>query len=260
MRFALGVEYEGTNYYGWQQQEFVTSVQREVENALSLVADHAISVVCAGRTDKGVHAVGQVIHFNTTSEREPSAWVLGTNSHLPADIRINWAQSVSVDFHARYSALARTYVYLIHNARLRPCLARHYMMWYPQPLDVDAMQLAANHLLGEQDFTSFRAVGCQSNSPMRNVTEVELTRRSDNVIVKITANAFLHHMVRNIVGSLCVVGSATRTPSWIKEVIAAKDRTVAAETAAASGLYLLAVQYPDKFSLPTSVIPEMLKI
>lgn len=251
MRIALGIEYDGSRYYGWQRQQEVISVQQTLERAISKVANHPVDIQCAGRTDAGVHATGQVVHFDTDAERKDVAWTLGLNSNLPDDIAVRWATRVDDDFHARFSATARRYRYIIYNYRYRPGILRQGISHYHQPLDVELMNAAAPYLLGEQDFSSFRAIHCQSNTPFRNVHHLEVTRQGDYVIVDIKANAFLHHMVRNIVGSLLLVGQGEKPPIWIKELLEARDRTLAAATGKPGGLYLVSVDYPQKWGIPT---------
>lgn len=253
-KVALGIEYQGSNYYGWQRQREVRSVQSCLELALSKVANHPVEVFCAGRTDAGVHATGQVLHFETTAQRADAAWTLGVNAHLPADISVRWAKSVDLAFHARFSATARRYRYIICNQRLRPAILGNGMTHYYHPLQAELMQLAAQSLLGEQDFTSFRAMQCQSRSPWREVHHVSVWRQAQYIVVDIKANAFVHHMVRNIVGSLLEVGAGNRPVTWIAELLAAKDRTLAAATARPEGLYLVAVDYPANFALPSAEI------
>lgn len=253
-RLALGIEYQGSEYHGWQRQREVSSVQACLEQALSRVANHPVVVFCAGRTDAGVHATGQVVHFETRSERTEGAWTLGVNAHLPVDISVRWAKPVSSDFHARFSATARSYRYIICNQRLRPAILGSGMTHYHYPLQAELMHFAAQSLLGEQDFTSFRAMQCQSHSPWRKVYHISVWRQANYVMVDIKANAFLHHMVRNIVGSLLEVGTGNRPGDWIAELLAAKDRSLGASTAPAKGLYLVAVDYPAQFSIPN---PEM---
>ncbi|MBN7122960.1 tRNA pseudouridine(38-40) synthase TruA [Erwinia billingiae] len=249
-KLALGIEYDGSHYYGWQRQQEVRSVQEKLEKALSKVADHPVSVFCAGRTDAGVHGTGQVVHFETTSLRKDAAWTLGVNANLPDDIAVRWVKPVSDDFHARFSATARRYRYVIYNRRLRPAILHGGVTHFYHPLDVAKMQRAGQSLLGENDFTSFRAVQCQSRTPWRRVFHLNVSRFGAYVIVDIKANAFVHHMVRNIVGSLMEVGCGNQQESWIAELLAAKDRTLAAATARAEGLYLVSVDYPDHFELP----------
>ena len=250
MRIALGIEYDGTAFYGWQRQREVNSVQQELEIALSKVANENIELSCAGRTDAGVHATGQVVHFDTTALRDEKAWIMGTNAQLPDAIGVRWAKQVPDDFHARFSASARRYRYIIYNHKYRPAILRSGLSHYHQPLDVELMQQAGRFLLGEHDFSAFRAIQCQSHSPNRNVHHLELSRHGDFVVLDIKANAFLHHMVRNITGSLLEVGMQKRPPEWIAELLAAKDRTKAAATAKAGGLYLVEVDYPAHFQLP----------
>ena len=247
---ALGIEYDGSLYYGWQRQNEVRSVQEELEKALSQVANQPVTVFCAGRTDAGVHGTGQVVHFTTTSLRKDAAWTLGTNTHLPADVAVRWVKTVPDDFHARFSATARRYRYVIYNNRLRPAILGGGMTHFYHHLDEEKMQRAGQCLLGENDFTSFRAVQCQSRTPMRNVMHLYVTRHGDYVVVDIKANAFVHHMVRNIVGSLMEIGCGNKPESWMAELLAAKDRKLAAATARAEGLYLVAVDYPERFDLP----------
>ena len=250
MRIALGIEYDGTAFYGWQRQREVNSVQQELETALSKVANHSIELFCAGRTDAGVHATGQVVHFDTTAVRDDKAWIMGTNAQLPDAIAVRWAKQVPDDFHARFSATARRYRYIIYNHRYRPAILRSGLSHYHQSLNVELMQQATPFLLGEHDFSSFRAVQCQSHSPNRNIHHLNIQRHGDFIVLDIKANAFLHHMVRNITGSLLEVGMQRRPPEWIAELLAAKDRTQAAATAKAGGLYLVEVDYPAHYQLP----------
>lgn len=249
-KIALGIEYDGSKYYGWQRQNEVRSVQEKLEKALSQVANERINVFCAGRTDAGVHGTGQVVHFETTAQRKDAAWTLGVNANLPGDIAVRWVKAVPDDFHARFSATARRYRYIIYNHRLPPAVLGKWVTHYYEPLDAERMHRAAQCLIGENDFTSFRAVQCQSRTPWRNVMHINVERFGAYVVVDIKANAFVHHMVRNIVGSLMEVGAHNQPESWIAELLAAKDRTLAAATAKAEGLYLVAVDYPERFDLP----------
>lgn len=251
-RIACRVEYNGARYNGWQSQPHlnVITVQQELEAALSAVANAPLRVHCAGRTDTGVHGHCQIVHFDAPVARSPKAWVLGTNASMAADVRLHWATAVGEDFHARFSATARRYRYLIANTPVRPAMLGGQVSWYRYPLDAELMQRAAQSLLGEQDFSAFRAAACQSSSPMRNVESVSVVRRGDILVVDIQANAFLHHMVRNIVGSLLAVGSGRKPEAWIGELLAAGDRTRAADTAPPDGLYLVDVRYPARFGLP----------
>ena len=250
MRIALGVEYSGKEYYGWQRQDISPTVQEVVENALSEVADETINVTCAGRTDTGVHALQQVVHFETSSQRETKAWLLGTNTKLPKDVAITWALNVDDEFHARFSAERRTYQYLILNRRARPAVFNGLITWEYQPLDFDRMKEASRHLLGENDFTSFRASSCQAKSPIRTIHELTIKKQGDWFLMTVCANAFLHHMVRNIAGVLIAVAKGKEDISWVKEVLEARDRTVAGVTAPPHGLYLTDIKYPEKYIIP----------
>lgn len=250
MRYALGVEYDGKNYCGWQRQKNVIGVQQRIEEALSKVADEPIEVICAGRTDTGVNATNQIIHFDTNKVRKDIAWTLGVNTNLPLDIAIRWVQPVSDEFHARFSATARRYRYIINNARLRPAILASGISFCQHPLDENLMHQAAQALVGKHDFTSFRTVHCQSHSPVRTLTHCNVTRHGDYIVIDVKGNAFLHHMVRNIAGSLMRVGQSQETVDWIAKVLAAKNRCLAGMTAAAGGLYFVAVDYPDTFDLP----------
>ncbi len=250
MRYALGIEYDGKNYCGWQRQKSVVSVQQKLEQALSKVADEPIEVICAGRTDTGVNATNQVVHFDTTKTRKDVAWTLGVNTHLPDDIAVTWVKPVNDDFHARFSATARRYRYIIYNNRLRPAILSYGISHCHSVLDEKLMQQGAQHLVGKHDFTSFRTVHCQSHSPVRTIQHCEITRQGEYIIVDIKANAFLHHMVRNVVGSLMRVGQLKETTVWIKEVLELKNRCMAGVTAPPEGLYFVEVDYPEQFNLP----------
>lgn len=250
MRIALGIEYDGSAAYGWQRQQEVPSIQQSLEEALSSVANQPIEVFCAGRTDAGVHGTNQVVHFDTSAERNERAWTMGVNSNLPDNIAVTWAKPVKEDFHARFSATARRYRYIIYNSKLRPAILKSGLSHYHCSLDEKLMHSAAQCLLGERDFSSFRAVQCQSKTPFRNIHHIHVTRMQQYVIVDIKANAFLHHMVRNIVGCLIEIGSGKKADAWLKQVLDAKDRTKAAATAKPGGLYLVEVDYPDEFGIP----------
>ena len=250
MRMALCLEYDGSRYYGWQRQREVISVQQCVEHAVSKIADAPIEVTCAGRTDAGVHATGQVVHFDIPVPRAEPAWTLGVNSNLPAGIAVRWAQEVDSEFSARFSATSRRYRYIIANTRFRPGIHSFGVSHYHHPLDKKAMQAAAPAIIGEHDFTTFRASHCQSHTPFRKVTDLTVERRGDYIIIDIKANAFLHHMVRNIVGSLIVVGQHEQPPEWLAELLRQKDRTKAAATAKPGGLYLVEVTYPESYNIP----------
>ena len=252
-RIALGIEYDGSRYCGWQMQSHGTrTVQHEIEKALSIVADHAVRVVCAGRTDTGVHATGQVVHFDSHAERKSKAWVMGVNTHLPDDVCVHWARQVTEDFSARFSATMRRYRYVILQRTARPALYSHRVTWVHNDLNTRAMHEAAKALLGANDFSSFRSSACQSEHAMRFIKSIDVTAEGAFVYIDIQANAFLHHMVRNIVGSLLKVGTGERPLAWMGELLALKDRTRAGPTAPAQGLYLVAVQYPDEYDLPAS--------
>lgn len=258
MRVALGVQYDGSGFRGWQtQQPGIRTVQTVLEQALSKVANHPIRLVCAGRTDAGVHGVGQVVHFDATAIRSERAWVLGGNAHLPLDISLNWARETSEDFHARFSALARRYRYVILNRPQRSALWRQRATWHYRRLDAELMQRAGQALIGEHDFSSFRAAECQARHPIRDIHEITVHRHGDSVVLDVVANAFLHHMVRNIAGVLMTIGDGDRPVEWAQEVLERRDRTQAGVTAPAEGLYLLAVRYPERFGLPatTEAIP-----
>ncbi|MDP7591461.1 MAG: tRNA pseudouridine(38-40) synthase TruA [Litorilituus sp.] len=250
MRYALGIEYDGKNYCGWQRQKSVVSVQQTLENALSKIADEPIEVVCAGRTDTGVNATNQVIHFDTNKVRKDIAWTLGVNTHLPRDVAVTWVKAVSEDFHARFSATARRYRYIIYNNALRSAILSDGISHFHYPLDETLMHEGAQYLVGKHDFTSFRTVHCQSHSPTRTIEHCQVTRQGEYIIVDVKANAFLHHMVRNIVGSLMRVGQAQEPISWIKEVLEHKNRCMAGVTAPPEGLYFVEVDYPQQFALP----------
>ncbi|HTM63691.1 MAG TPA: tRNA pseudouridine(38-40) synthase TruA [Gammaproteobacteria bacterium] len=252
MRVALGIEYDGFDFYGWQSQPGMKTIQGTLQDALSKVANEPIEIICAGRTDAGVHATGQVIHFDTRAKRHLDAWIFGTNVHLPPSIGVRWSRQVDYSFHARFKAISRRYRYVIYNHPVRPAILSSRCSWHYYPLDVDLMRTAASFLIGEQDFSSFRSSKCNSNSPMRNITDFTIERRGDFVIFEIEANAFLHHMVRNIAGTLMKIGAGFRDTEWMQEVLHAKSRKVAAETAPAGGLYLVRVTYPEPYIFPLS--------
>jgi tRNA pseudouridine38-40 synthase len=249
-RVAVGVEYDGRGYCGWQKQEAAESIQQALQAALGRVCNHPVELTAAGRTDAGVHARGQVAHFDSDAERSQRGLVLGANTLLPEGIALRWAQPVPDHFHARYSALARTYRYCILNRTTRPALAAGRVAFRHRVLEVERMREAAQHLLGTHDFSSFRAAECQARTPVRNLTRLELRRIGDFVVMEVTANAFLHHMVRNIAGLLMHIGQGEAEPAYATEVLVARDRRVAPATAPASGLYLWRVSYPAVFGLP----------
>ena len=250
-RIAMGVEYDGTGFSGWQvQAQSVRTVQGCLEAAIGRVADRPVTIHCAGRTDAGVHALEQVIHFETAAERSMRAWVLGTNTNLPADVAVRWAVRVSEAFHARFSAIARHYRYLILTRATRSALERERAVWVHRPLDLAAMQRAAAALVGEHDFSSFRAIACQAKSPVRRVHYLELRQRGELIELHIGANGFLHHMVRNIAGVLLAIGRGEAPVAWTRELLALRDRTLGGVTAPPNGLYLARVDYPPEHALP----------
>jgi tRNA pseudouridine38-40 synthase len=250
MRIALGVEYDGTAYVGWQRQRTGIGVQARLEAAIATVADEPAEAICAGRTDAGVHAAGQVAHFDTNAARSARGWLLGINSNLPDDINATWASPVDGEFHARYSAVSRSYRYLILNRLVRSSLFRHRAWWVHEPLDAQAMAEGGAQLLGEHDFSAFRAAGCQSSTPVREVTNLTVERRGHWVMIDITANAFLQHMVRNIAGTLVTIGRGEAAPNWAATVLAGRDRKAAGVAAPAHGLTFMRVDYPASTGLP----------
>ncbi len=259
MRIAIGIEYDGSGFAGWQRQSHARSVQACVEAALARIAGHPVATRCAGRTDAGVHACGQVVHFDTGAARPERAWVLGTNAHLPGDVAVRWARAVEEGFDARFSATARVYRYLILEGPARPALLRHRAAWHHGPrLDEARMAEAARALVGEHDFSAFRAAGCQARHAVRTVARLEVGRAGDVVWLEIEANAFLHHMVRIVAGSLLLVGRGERPVEWIGELLAGRDRAAAGPTAPAAGLYLLGARYPARFGLPGPAAPAWL--
>lgn len=254
MRWALGVEYDGSAFHGWQVQEKLDTVQLQVERAISRVADQDVRVVCAGRTDTGVHGVGQVVHFDTDAVRTPRNWVLGCNVNLPREINVNWALAVSEQFHARFSAISRSYRYLILNRATRSAIWRDRAVWVHRPLDEQLMQAAARCLVGTHDFSSYRALGCQAKSPVRTIAHLEVRRESEQILIDVTADGFLHHMVRNIGGVLMAIGKGDRPVEWSREVLEYRDRTLGGVTAPPEGLYLMHVAYPKTFNLPAAPV------
>jgi tRNA pseudouridine38-40 synthase len=252
MRIALGVEYDGSTFCGWQTQPSGCAVQDAVDAALSQIAAHPVQSQCAGRTDAGVHALGQVIHFDSSARRPLTAWVRGVNTLLPPTVAIQWAREVSPDFHARNRATERVYTYLLLNRPERPGVQHARVGWHHRPLDVEPMRVAARHLLGTQDFSAFRAAECQALSPVKELRHAQIDRCGDLVLFEFAADAFLHHMVRNIVGCLLKVGEGTRPPGWVAEVLRGRDRAHAAPTFPPHGLYLAAVRYDAVWGLPSS--------
>ena len=249
MRVALGIEYDGTSYNGWQRQKTGLGVQQRLEEALSVVANHPVEVVCAGRTDTGVHATGQVVHFDTSSERSDRGWLLGANTNLPDDINVSWVAPVSDDFHARFSATSRSYRYVILNRLQRSALHRHRAWWVYEPLDAQAMHDAAQQLLGRHDFSAFRATGCQAKTAVRDISHISVSRSGDWLTLEVTANAFLQHMVRNITGTLATVGLGEQGVEWVRDVLESRDRKAGGIAAPPHGLTLVGVEYPATFGV-----------
>lgn len=252
-RYAMAVEYDGSRFHGWQTQRDRVSVQSTLEAAIAKVAHHPIAVTAAGRTDTGVHAAFQVVHFDSDAQRVERAWLLGTNTHLPKSAVARWVMPVADDFHARFSAQSRRYRYTILNRFVRPAIGRERLSWIRLPLDHAAMQAASRCLIGVHDFTSFRTVACQAHSPVRDLRRIEFSRDADLIHMDIEANGFLHHMVRNIVGSLMQVGHGEKPAEWIAEVLAARDRTLAGVTAPPEGLVFIGPRYDRRYGLPDEV-------
>ena len=259
-RYALGVEYDGSDFHGWQrltahgEDGGPSTLQATLEQALSSVADAPVETTCAGRTDAGVHAECQVVHFDSDARRDPRAWMLGTTARLPPAMRIRWCAPVADDFSARFSARARRYRYRLLNHQVRPALGRQWLAWERRPLDADAMHRAAQQLLGERDFSSFRTVHCQAPHARRELQRLDVTRDGEIITFTVQANAFLHHQVRNMVGSLLEVGAGAQPERWIAEVLEARDRTVAGPTAPAAGLVFIGPCYPRTWPLPAEVL------
>ena len=250
MRIALGIEYNGSRGCGWLTQSSGCAVQDALERALSEIAGEKIATICAGRTDAGVHALAQVVHFDCDSARPDSAWVRGTNTLLPAGAAVTWMRPVAADFNARYSAFERCYQYVLLNHPVRPALNQGRVAWFHAPLDVSRMREAAPYLLGEHDFSAFRSSECQAKSPVRQLRRLDVRKSGDYAVFELVANAFLHHMVRNIVGCLVYVGKGRHAPAWVGDVLASRDRAHAAPTLDAAGLYLAHVSYDAKWGLP----------
>jgi len=247
IRIALGIEYDGSHFNGWQTQLGVRTVQETLEKALSKVADQPVSVICAGRTDSGVHGLEQVVHFDTTANRLPRSWVFGTNCYLPNDVNVLWATPIDQSFHARFSAIQRHYRYIILNRPVRSSLYAKRMTWFYTPLEITRMQEAAQFLMGEHDFSAFRAQACQAKSPIRTITRLEISQHEQQLWIEVSANAFLQHMVRNIAGVLMTIGTGKENPLWAKQILETRNRTQGGITAPPDGLYLKAVDYPEYF-------------
>ena len=254
-RWAAGLEYLGTRYSGWQWQGHAASVQQEVERVLSRVGDHPIKVTAAGRTDAGVHALNQVIHFDSEAARAPHAWLFGCNSQLPRDISLRWVQAADAEFHARYSATARSYRYVMWSGRARSALLEGRVAWLIEPLDAERMHRAAQALVGEHDFSAFRDADCQSKTPMRNLHSLTVRRQGDFTVLDVKGNAFLHHMVRNIAGVLMAIGQGKQPESWARAVLESRERAKGGVTAEAGGLCFIGPEYPARFSLPPVPAP-----
>lgn len=252
MKLALGVTYDGAHFCGWQSQPSRCGVQDALESALASVAQHAVRIHAAGRTDTGVHALGQVIHFETNAMRPLSAWVRGVNAHLPASVRVNWACEVADDFHARFSAHSRSYQYLLYNAPVASAIMANKSGWFHLPLDIDAMQKAIAYLHGQHDFSAFRASECQAKSPIRTITEASIQAVGHYFIFSFTANAFLQHQVRNMIGALVYIGKGAYAPEYMQTLLQARDRTISPPTFSPNGLYLTGVGYDQHFGLPSS--------
>lgn len=250
MRIALGVEYDGSQYFGWQSQASGHTVQDALQAALSGIANELISVIAAGRTDTGVHALEQVVHFNTNVERPLTAWVRGVNALLPNSIAVLWAHPVPEEFHARFSAQARSYRYLLINRSMRNAMQHGKAGWFHAPLNVEKMCEAAQYLLGTHDFSALRAAECQAKSPIKNLARLDIQKQGNTIIFDLSANAFLHHMVRNIVGCLVYIGKGKYPPEWMREVLEGQERSLAAPTFAPDGLYLRRITYDAKWELP----------
>ncbi|MGQ9424715.1 tRNA pseudouridine(38-40) synthase TruA [Gilvimarinus sp. F26214L] len=250
-RVCLCVEYNGAQFHGFQAQKFaVDTVQKSLQAALSSVADEPITLVCAGRTDAGVHASSQIVHFDTLAERPLKAWSLGVNARLPQGVSVRWAREIGPEFHARFSAVARSYRYIVYNSPTRPALMRDQVTWQKRPMNFERMVEAARCLVGEHDFSSFRASQCQARSPVRHLQRLRFARTRELMVVELRANAFLHHMVRNIMGVLMTVACGDKPAEWVAQVLEARDRTQGGVTAPAAGLYLVRVEYPEAFDLP----------
>ena len=250
MRIALGVEYDGSQFYGWQSQAGGHTVQDALQTALSSIASEPVAIIAAGRTDTGVHALEQVVHFDTNVGRPLSAWVRGVNALLPSSIAVLWAHPVSDEFHARFSAQARSYRYLLINRAVRSAVQHGKAGWYHAPLDVERMREAAQNLLGEHDFSAFRSSECQAKTPVKNLAQLDISKQGNTIVFDLTANAFLHHMVRNIIGCLVYIGNGRHPPQWIQAILESRERSQAAPTFAPDGLYLRYIAYEAKWELP----------
>jgi len=253
MKIALGIEYNGNKYHGWQKQNKVNSIQEELEKAIGIIANHTVNIICGGRTDKGVHSIGQVVHFCTSSKRTEYSWIIGINTYLPKDISVQWIRFVPNCFHARYSAISRFYRYIIYNYPYRSAILHgNTTNFFKGKLDEIKMKLAGYLLIGEHDFSSFRSIGCQSKTPIRTISYFNVFRKQNFIIIDVQANSFLYRMVRNIVGCLIEIGSSKKNIEWISCLLKLKNRKSGETmiTASASGLYLQSIKYPDRFYIP----------
>ena len=257
MKIALGVSYDGSLFCGWQSQPSACGVQDALESALQSVAQHEVRVHAAGRTDTGVHGLGQVVHFETDANRPLSAWVRGVNAHLPATVRVEWAHAVDDDFHARFSAFSRSYQYLLYNAPVASALMANKAGWFHLPLDYAAMAEAATYLIGEHDFTAFRAAECQAKTAIRNLSQAEVMQSGRFFVFNFSANAFLQHQVRNMVGALIYIGKGKYPPAYMRQLLQNKDRTLSPPTFSPNGLYLTDVGYDAKWGLPKNIQPGL---
>ena len=257
MKIALGVSYDGSLFCGWQSQPSACGVQDALESALQSVAQHEVRVHAAGRTDTGVHGLGQVVHFETNAKRPLSAWVRGVNAHLPATVRVEWAHAVDDDFHARFSAFSRSYQYLLYNAPVASALMANKAGWFHLPLDYAAMAEAASYLVGEHDFTAFRAAECQAKTAIRNLSQAEVVQSGRFFVFNFSANAFLQHQVRNMVGALIYIGKGKYPPAYMQQLLQNKDRTLSPPTFSPNGLYLTDVGYDAKWGLPKNIQPGL---
>jgi len=251
VKIALGIEYAGTDFCGWQSQPHARTVQAELEKAISVVANHKVDVFAAGRTDTGVHALNQVVHFDTESERSDRGWLLGINANLPKDVNVTWTQAVDDTFHARFSAVKRRYRFLILNRLSRSAVHHNRMWWHRHRLDIQRMQAAADQLIGKHDFSAFRASECQARSPIKTLDKIVVRREQDCIAVDVEAQSFLHHMVRNLVGVMAAIGDGSKPVEWAGEVLRSVDRSQGGVTAPPQGLYLVDVHYPEEYSMPT---------
>lgn len=254
MRVALGIEYDGSSYTGWQSQPDGNTVQDVLQLALSKISGEPVTVIAAGRTDTGVHALEQVVHFDTRAIRPLSAWVRGVNAMLPSSVAVLWAHPVDDEFHARFSACARSYSYYLYSRPVRSAVQHGKVGWYHQKLDVALMREAAAYLMGEHDFSAFRASECQAKSPIKTLLQLSVQQSGDMFAFDLTANAFLHHMVRNIIGCLVYVGNGKHPPQWLSQVLEGRERSLAAPTFSPAGLYLRRISYDEKWGLPQ--LPE----